>query len=169
MKLPPDVIRYIMTGHVVITFLINIGVNAVVGFVSFRGADDVSTWAMQHGAAADTIGTCFFLPFITCLIATPIVRHQRKNGAVSGIPMAKIPHWLQAFNGWIVVRAFKFGLCTLALMAGPIYGGYWLLAPDTIAVASFLAFKTLFAASLGILVTPLIAILELAGPSADSV
>ncbi len=168
MKLPPDVVRYLVIGHVFITVFINIAVNVCLGVLAFGGSEFVSTWAADKGAAADSIGTCFFLPFITCLIATPIVRYQSSKGFVGRVSTTDVPQWLLAFRGPIFVRSLKFGICGLLIFAGPVFLAYLLMAPDVITTGAFLAIKPAFAAVLGMPVTPLIALVELAQESPDS-
>ena len=61
MNLPPGAFRYLVIGQAIIPFFINIVVNVILGALTFGGQESVSTWAIDKGAAADSIGTCFFL------------------------------------------------------------------------------------------------------------
>lgn len=157
MKLPPGVFRYLLVGQAVIPFFINLAVNAFLGMLAYRGQDTVMTWALDKGAVADSVGTCFFLPFITCLIATPIVRHQAGRGTVAHIPLADVPRWTQLMSGQLVLRAVRFGVVGIVVFAGPVYVAYNLFAGESIQTTRFIAIKAVFAAVLGILATPLIA------------
>ena len=157
MNLPPGAFRYLLIGQAIIPFFINIVVNVILGALTFGGQESVATWAIDKGAAADSIGTCFFLPFITCLIATPIVRHQVAHGAASRIPPTDSPRWARMMNGPVILRAAKFGVAGLLLLAAPVYAAYGIFAGASIETIRFIAIKALSAGVFGIFATPLIA------------
>ena len=157
MKWSRETVRYLLIGQTVVPFFINIAVNIVIGALTFWGQDSVETWTRDKGAAADSIGTCFFLPFITCLIATPIVRSQSKNGTAPRLSVQEIPRWAQLMAGPLLLRATKFGIVGMLLFAAPVYAAYSVFAPDTIETVRFIALKSISAALYGILATPLIA------------
>ena len=161
MNLPPGVVRYLVVGQAIIPIFINVAVNVVLGILAFSGSVTVSTWAIDKGAVADSVGTCFFLPFITCLIATPIVRRHVARGAVSPISMRDLPRWLLLFRRTLLVRAIMSGIAGLTLMAGPVFAVYWIMAGETIPTGSFLVIKATFAGVLGVFVTPLIALVAM--------
>lgn len=167
MNLPRGAFRYLLIGQAVIPFFINIAVNVILGALTFWGQEWVATWSIDKGAVADSIGTCFFLPFITCLIATPIVRHQVAHGAVSRIPPTETPRWARMMSGPVILRAAKFGIAGLLLLAGPVFAAYSLLAGDSIETVRFIAIKATFAGVFGIFATPLIAFVALCDQSAS--
>jgi hypothetical protein len=146
-----------LIGQAIIPFFINIAVNVILGALTFGGQESVATWAIDKGAAADSIGTCFFLPFITCLIATPIVRHQVAQGAASRIPPTDTPHWARLMSGPVILRAAKFGVAGFLLLAGPVYAVYGMFAESSIETMRFIAMKAIFAGVFGVFATPLIA------------
>ena len=168
MNLPPGVFRYLLIGQAIIPFFINIAVSVVLGALAVRGLESVATWAMDKGAVADSMGTCFFLPFITCLIATPIVRFQVTQGAANRIPPTDVPRWVRVMNGPIFLRAAKFGVAGILLLAGPVYAAYCLFASESIETIRFIAIKAIFAGVFGIFVTPMIAFAAMCDPSAAS-
>ena len=167
MNLPPGALRYLLIGQAIIPFFINIAVNVILGAMTFWGQASVATWAIDKGAAADSIGTCFFLPFITCLIATPIVRRQVAHGVASRIPPSDISRWVRLMSGPVLLRATKFGLVGILLLAGPVYAAYVLFAGESIETLRFIAIKTLFAGVFGIFATPLIALVAMCDQSAN--
>ena len=167
MNLPPGAFRYLVIGQAIIPFFINIVVNVILGVLTFRGHPSVATWAIDKGAAADSMGTCFFLPFITCLIATPIVRYQVAHGVASQITLSDMPRWVRLMSGPVLLRAAKFGLAGILLLAGPVYAAYGLFAGDAIETVRFIAIKALFAGVFGIFVTPLIAFVAMCDQSAS--
>ena len=167
MNLPPGAFRYLVIGQAVIPFFINIVVNVVLGALTFWGHDSVSTWATDKGAAADSIGTCFCLPFITCLIATPIVRYQVAHGVACRIPPTDMPRWVRWMSGPVLLRATNFGVAGILLLAGPVYAAYGVFAGESIETVRFIAIKAIFAGVLGIFVTPLVAFVAMCDPLAN--
>jgi hypothetical protein len=167
MTLPPGVFRYLLIGQAVIPFFINVVVNVVLGVLAFWRQESVATWATDKGAVADSIGTCFFLPFITCWIATPIVRYQVAHGLVNRIPRTDVPRWTRWMSSRLARRAAEIGLINFVLLAGPVYGVYCLFAGDSIETVRFIAIKAIFAGTFGIFVTPLIAFVALCDYAPD--
>ena len=167
MALPPGVFRYLLIGQAIIPFFINMIINIAIGVLSFGGQKSVATWAIDKGAVADSIGTCFFLPFITCLIATPIVHRQMASGVTSGIPLTDVPRWVRWMNGPWMLRSAKFGVIGILLLTGPVYGLYYLFAGDSIETVRFIAIKAISAGVMGVFVTPLIAFVALCDHSAS--
>jgi hypothetical protein len=157
MKWSRETVRYLLIGQTIVPFFINIAVNIFIGALTFWGQDSVETWTWDKGAAADSIGTCFFLPFITCLIATPIVRSQSRNGTAPQLSEPDIPRWTQLMGGPLLLRATKFGIVGMLLFAAPVYVAYSAFAPNTIESFRFIAIKSLSAGLYGIFATPLIA------------
>ena len=161
MKRSRELVKYLLIGQVVIPFFINIAVNVVIGTLTFWGQDSVQTWTLDKGAVVDSIGTCFCLPFITCLIATPIVRSQLQKGNAPRILASDIPRWAQMMAGPLLSRATKFGIVVMLLFATPVYAAYSAFAPEVIETARFIATKSIFAGVLGIFATPPIAFVAL--------
>ena len=161
MRLPQGVLRYLVVGQAIVPIFINVAVNVVLGVLAFSGSETVPTWSTDNGAAADSVGTCFFLPFITCLIATPIVRRHVARAAVSPISMRDLPRWMLLFRRPLLVRAIMSGIAGLTLMAGPVFAVYWILAGETIPTGSFIVIKATFAGVLGVFVTPIIALVAM--------
>lgn len=161
MNLPSGVFRYLLIAQTAIPVLFNITIPLLLGWLTFRTQPAVATWAFDKGAVADFIGTCYFLPAITCLITTPIVRRHVASGVVSGLPSEKIPGLLMFYRGGLIWRATKWGVTGLSLFAMPVVGTFTLLADETIPTVTFLVVKITFAVLLGCVVTPIIALVAL--------
>ena len=168
MKLAPEIVRYVLIGQGIVPGAINIVVNLLLGTLTFWGQDSVTTWGMNQGAVADSIGTCFFLPFITALIVTPIVRHHLARGTADRVPAIEVPWFFHWFEGSTLQRAAKFGIACLMLLALPIYFAYVVFAGDSIGTIRFIAIKAIFAGVLGLIVTPVIAMVAMCDQSASS-
>lgn len=158
MKLPPEVIRYLLIGQVVIPIFINAAITFGIGWITFRQQATVTVWVLDKGAVTDFLGACYLLPAITCLIATPIVRGQVARGEVPALTVDMTGTWVRFFQGGFFWRATKFGLTGLISLVGPVMAGWALFGADTVATSWFLFAKVTFATLLGCIVTPLIAI-----------
>ena len=157
MTRPPDLFRYLLVRYAIIPFFVNIVVNFAIGMLVFHGQESVATWAADGGAVADSIGTCFFLPFITCLIVSPIVRYELHQGVADRISPRISPRWVRRMSGQLMIRAAKFGLMGVLLLAGPVCSLYCLFAGESIETVRFIAIKAISSGLLGFCVTPVIA------------
>jgi hypothetical protein len=123
-------------------------------------------WAVFHGMASvplqgdlsianDTIGTTFFLPFLTTLFASPAVRGHVRRG--------RVPAWPWGDGAWrrvprrLVVRGALFGVVCVVLVGIPTAHALGAAGVTAMDLRGFLAFKALFAAVLAVVVTPFIA------------
>jgi hypothetical protein len=165
MKLPSGVLRYLLIAQTAIPILFNVAIPLTLGWLTFRTQPSVVTWALDKGAVADFIGTCYLLPAITCLIATPIVRSHAARGMVSRVPAEDVPRLLLFYRGGLIWRATKWGLTGLTLLSAPVFFAFKLLADETIPTMAFLAVKIAFAVLLGCVVTPLISLVALTDKS----
>lgn len=135
--------------------VVNLLINGVIAFLMFRGATTVPLWG-QQSIAGDTIGTTFFLPLFTCLIVTPLSRRRLRSGDLTPVPGAPLGlRWLPQRTFW---RGALLGLLT-AIALGPLS----VFALTSLGVTEqsfwgFVAFKALFAAALGVVMSPLIAL-----------
>jgi hypothetical protein len=163
MKLSSNQRRYLLFGHCFIPFIINFFLNGIIGLVMFRGINPVPTWGMVSSAGPDLIGTCFFLPAITCLIVTPIVRRHIRRGAVERTSESEcLPRWLRLFRHPLAIRAVLFGLGGLGLIGSLVTAALIAAAPTQFGLTPFVWLKASFSAVLGGAVTPIIGLVALA-------
>ncbi len=168
MKLAAGTLRYLWIDQAVVPAIINVTINFLLGILAFRGQPYVATWSLDKGAALDSIGTCFFLPFITCLIATPIVRHHVARGKVEPVPASDVPGWARWFTSTKLLYGIKFGTASLLILVLPVYAAYLSFAGDEIETLWFICVKAMFAGLLGFVVTPIIAFIALCNQSTSS-
>ena len=163
MKLSSNQRKYLLFNQCLIPFVINFVLNGLIGLVMFRGVNPVPTWGAQPSVGPDLIGTCFFLPAITCLIATPIVRRHIRRGVVERTSESEcLPSWLRPLRCSLAARAVLFGLTGLGLIGGLATAVLLTAAPTEFGLTPFLWFKASFSAVLGGAVTPIIALVALA-------
>lgn len=154
--------QYLIVGQSAVPLVINFVLNGALGLLLFRGVDPVPTWGVESSAAPDLIGTCFFLPAITCLIVTPLVRRHVRSGVVERVPHPEPrPAWLRLLGGPIVPRAIAFGLAGLLLFGGLLAALLLAAGPEAFGLTRFLWLKASFSGALGALVTPLIGLVAM--------
>ncbi len=148
----------------------NFLLNAAIAWLMFRGADVVPLWG-QQSIAGDTIGTSIILPFLTCLIATRLVRGHVRSGKVAPLGWSRDT---QPWLGWLprgtLARALALGGAGLLVFAPPVLVtlaafGVTHLGLGRFVVhglARFVVFKASFAAAEALVVTPLVALWAIA-------
>jgi diamine N-acetyltransferase len=152
--------RFLLREHAAVAFGVNVVLNAAIGWAMFRGAAVVPRWG-ESSIAGDTLGTSFFLPAITCLIVTPLVRGAARRGAAPPLAGA-LPGWLRPFGRALPLRALALGLVCVPLAGGVAVALLHALGIESLAFAPFLGWKALYAGVLGACVQPAIAWLALA-------
>jgi hypothetical protein len=155
--------QYLLVGQCLMPFAINFVLNGLIGLAMFRGVDPVPTWGIESSAGPDLIGTCFFLPAITCLIVTPIVRRHIRAGMIEPASASGfLPSWLRPFQRPLAARAVLFGVAGLALIGSLVAAVLLSAAPAQFGLTPFLWLKASFSAVLGGAVTPIIGLVALA-------
>jgi hypothetical protein len=145
--------------------IFNLLLNGAIAWALFRHLDVVPLWG-QESIAGDTLGTCFFLPFFTALIVTPLVRRRVRTGGIAALDWTRESHTLL---GWLPVgtfrRALALGAVTLAVIGPLAILALQALAVGELRFTPFVAFKAVFAGLLALLVTPVISLWALAEPA----
>jgi hypothetical protein len=145
---------------------VNFAINALIAWSMFRGASSVPFWG-ERSIAADTIGTCFFLPFLTGLIVTPLARHRVRSGSLEALGWTRESHRALAWlPGGTARRAAAVGLASAAVAAPLALLALRALGVDELDPPRFVAFKASFAALLAAIVTPILSLWAIAEPAA---
>ena len=160
--MPPVVRRYLLLDQGVGAGVINLLINAAIAWAMFRGATTVPMWGEQS-IGGDTIGTTFLLPFLSCLIATRIVRAQVRSGRVP--PLVAMSPLLARMPRGTAARGVVLGVVGVAVVGVPAAIALSSLGVTEMRFWSFVGFKAVFAALLATVVTPVIALYALASPS----
>jgi hypothetical protein len=153
--------RFLLVEHGLGSVVLNLVLNGLIAFLLFRGAAGVPLWG-QQSIAGDTIGTTFFLPLFTCLIVTHLSRWRVRAGNLT--PIEGAPLGLRWLPERIVWRAVSLGAFTAGLVAPVTLAALTLLGVNELSLWGFVAFKALFAAALGAVLTPLIALWAISTP-----
>jgi hypothetical protein len=160
----PHHTRFLILEQGIGSALFNLLLNAAIAWALFRHLEVVPLWG-QESIAGDTLGTCFFLPFFTALIVTPMVRRRIRRGALPELAWNRTSHpWL----GWLppgtLKRAAVLGGWTLIALGPLTLAILMIAAVNELRLAPFIAFKAGFAALLALLVTPVISLWALVLP-----
>jgi hypothetical protein len=165
--LPAEHRRWLFLNALLATAAINFAINAVIAWISLRGAHTVPLWSVplvgKTSAALDTFGTFFFLPFMTTLFCTTTVWAQVRSGRLP--PLSSFGVFDGLPSGRIRRGLTLGGICVAAL--SPLALVVFLLARvDTMSARAFVLYKGVLGVALGAVVTPVIALCAMADPIA---
>jgi hypothetical protein len=142
---------------------INFALNAGIAWLIFRGRGVVPLWG-EGGIAQDAIATLFLLPFLTCLIVTPLVRRAARDGKVPPLEASvALPGAVERLPSALLGRAAALGIGGVVAGA-PIVLGAFAVAGGSLAVPALVLAKGVYTGALAALVGPLIALRTLAEP-----
>ena len=150
--------RFLIIDQTIGTAVVTGLINAAIGWSMFGGQSSVPLWGAQ-GMAADLLATGFLLPFLICVISTPLARRQIAAGKLSRLRLKRDDLGLL---GKLPEKARRRGLVLGAI-------GLLVITPLAIAVLSalgqnpmptgdFIGFKSLFAAAFSAVVGPLVGV-----------
>lgn len=164
----PHHVRFLVLEQGIGSAVVNFLLNGAIAWLLFRTVEQVPLWG-QQSIAGDTIGTCFFLPFFTTLIVTPLARGRVRTGSLMALPWTRETHpplrWLP---GGTVKRGLVLGVVT-ALLVGPLSVALLQCADvQELSFWRFVWFKAVFAAGLALIVTPIISIWAIAEGTAPA-
>jgi hypothetical protein len=153
--------HYLLREHIIGSALFNAVLNALLGWLTFRGLGHAPIWG-NPSAVADLLSTSFFLPFLTSLIATPLIAMAVRRGKAEPLasavlrtsPIGKLP-------GGAFLRGLILGLVCLAVCAGPVLGMLSLMGSEPFSVGGYALLKAVFSALLAAVVSPIIALFAL--------
>jgi hypothetical protein len=167
----PQLKRYLFVEQPIGGFVVNLVLNALIAWGVFRGLTTVPMWG-QQSIAGDTIATSFFLPFFTVLIATPLVLRDVRNGKATPEHVGDRFAVVRRLPRGRLKRALVLGV-VVAMVASPlaIRGFAAAGVGEGIAMPAFIWVKAVYAAVLGAVLAPWIALAafaESAVPAAAS-
>jgi hypothetical protein len=165
--LPASHRRWILLNAIAVTAAVNLAINAGIAWLSAAGTTRVPLWATPiiggPSAITDTVGTLFLLPLITNLLVTAGVRRDLRQGRLTPLVRSEsVCQILQILPRGRTRRGFGLGASCVAALAPAAVA--ILIAADfgDLSVADFVVYKAILGVALGALVTPLIALLEMA-------
>ncbi len=147
--------RNLLLGQAIGSVVLNVPLNGGAAWATFPPIAALPVFARGNCVAGDTIGTSFFLPLVTCLILTPIVRRLVRGSAAAPIARADLAGYARFLPANFVGRgalvgllsALSFGVLTLVLLS--------VLGVESMTRGQVAVYKAVYTAILGIVVTPL--------------
>ena len=160
--------RWLILNAVVGTAVVNFVVNGALGWLNVLGVRHVAVWSIplaQRGSIfTDAIGTFFFLPLTTCILCTLAVRsEQRRRGLPSvaipfGSLVTRVPS--HPLRRGLVLGALSLLVLTPANALVLAVSGIQGMNPS-----AFVLYAALLGVGLGLVVTPVVALLAMAESS----
>jgi len=155
---------YLVREQMIAPALINFALNVAIAWLIFRGRGRVPLWG-EGGVAQDTFATLFLLPFLTCLIVTPLVRRAVASGKIPPLDAAgAVPPLASRLPRSLLARSAALGLGAVLVGAPLLLGGLAAAGVTALGVSSLVLGKGVYTALLAALVGPLIALRALADP-----
>lgn len=162
-ELPADHRRWIVINALLITAVVNLAINGFLAWMSVRGHANVPIWGLpgpgKTNVVTDTVGTFFFLPLFTCVMCTTSVWAQVRSGRLPRLEAA-IP--LQLARRGRVRRGAVLGASTAAILAPLFIVIVAAAGLASLSATGFVVYKMALGVLLGLVVTPLIAIMAMA-------
>jgi len=152
---------WLIREQVIAPAAINFVLNAGIAWLIFRGRGVVPLWG-EGGIAQDAIATLFLLPFLTCLIVTPLVRRAVGAGKVPPLDGAiGLPLVVERLPRALLARAAALGLGGV-LVGAPLVLGAIAVAGGALDVQTLVLSKGVYTGALAALIGPMIALRTLA-------
>jgi hypothetical protein len=143
---------WLWVGFCLVPAVMNGAINPAVAALQTRGQDVLTLWSTNGGLGPETLGTSFFLPLMTCLIVTPLVRRSVRRGSIGWLPLAGEPS-----PPSLLRRGLRLGLLGVVSFGIPVVAAMAVFGLGEVARGPFLYWKAASTALLGALVTPWIA------------
>jgi hypothetical protein len=160
---------YLIREQVMTPVLMNVALNGIIAWLIFRARPIIPVWG-EGGLVLDTIATLFLLPFLTCLIVTPLVRRGVARGKVPPLAWRAADH---AALGYLPLSVWGRGAAIggLAVLAGfpLILGGLSLAGIGSLAPLNVVALKGAYTGVLAGLIGPVIALCAISDASPTAV
>jgi hypothetical protein len=147
--------RRLLLGQAAGGLVLNFFLNGGAAWATFPPLDELPLWARGNAVAGDTIGTSFFLPLMTCLILTPIVRRALRDGAMPGIDRGQLPGALRFWPANFVGRGALVGLICALTIALATLALLTAAGVEAMTRGQVTVYKAVYTAVLGAIVTPL--------------
>lgn len=160
--LSPAQRTFIVNEQTIVPAVFNLALNAGLGWVVFRKLEQVPLWG-DPSIAGDLIGTLFLLPFLTCLIVTPLVKRAARSGKVDWVSFAPSEHpVLRLFPRSVWLRAALVGFGSVLLFAVPFLALLSAIGVEGWAPMTMVIAKGIYAGLIAALCTPYLALYALA-------
>jgi len=159
--------HYLLMEHVVGAAIVNMLLNALIAWLSFRHVDVVPLWGEQS-IAGDMVGTTIILPLLTCLIVTRIVAWHLRQGRISPKEWSGDGGVLRRLPQGAFRRGLALGAMSTVVVVPLLVGGLLAVGTASMELETFVIFKASYAGLLGAMVQPVVALWALVVGRAES-
>ncbi len=159
-ELPAANRRWLIVNAILVTALINAIVNLLIAYGAVGDRDSVPMWGVplvEPSIFWDLVGTLFILPLITSGLITASIRRDIRRGTLSPLKQGA-----GGATGWR--RGAELGVVAVFSVTPPLLLIFAVLGFPEMSDSTFVAWHTALAVVLGIVVTPLLAVLAMAEP-----
>jgi hypothetical protein len=153
--------RYLVLEQCIGGALFNVGFNLAIAWPMFRTLPSVPLWGTMS-IAADTLSTCFLLPFMTCVVVTRLAVREIRRGRFDPPGWRRSSHRiLGRLPSNTQVRALLLGALGLAFVAPVTLLVFVAMGVTSLPLREFLIFKSASSGVLGGIFTPIVALASL--------
>jgi hypothetical protein len=162
MKLSSRQRSFILNEQILIPFVANFAFNAGDAWLAFRHFAPIPMWTLP-GVALDLIGAIPGLPFILCLITTPLVKRAARKGKVEPLPKGPqayaVLRRLPSHNFW---RAALLGTVSQLVISPVLLLTFLALGLDRLSLDAYIILKGTLCGVLAAVISPITALFALA-------
>lgn len=162
MKLSPQQRSFILNEQILVPFVFNFAFNAGDVWLVFRRFAPIPMWTLP-GVALDLLSVIPGLPFLLCLITTPLVKRAVRKGKVAPLPHGPeayaLLRRLPASNFW---RATWLGIAALLTVSPVLLLSFLGLGLDQLSLEAYVWLKGIVCGVLAAVVSPIAALYTLA-------
>jgi hypothetical protein len=151
----------VVVGATVGAVFLNLLINTGVGLLSARGLTNVPLWGISvvhPSVITDSLGTLISLPLLTCLICTTALRRDAHLPQVSPTVIGRLSSLADASLGR---RALRMAGLSFVAVGPPLVLVLLVAARSGLTHNSFVIYHVMLTVVLGLIVTPLVAVLAL--------
>jgi hypothetical protein len=161
--LSPDHRRWFFWQTIVIAAIVNAILNALIAWIVTLGEEEVPLWAIPlvegPSVIVDTVGTFFVLTFLTTLAVTTAVWHELEGERLGRLEVHRRLPFADRVPPTRRRRATMLGLLCMALLGPPAVVALIALDFGDLSIGDFVLYKAIFGVVLGLMVTPIVALL----------
>ena len=156
--------RFLLVSQCGLQTVLNFLENGLIAWLIHGSSTRVAIWDKLGGIILDLLLTGFFLPFLICIIISPIVAAQVRSGKLTPLSPEQFPHW-RWFRRSFWIRGLVLGFAGVIFGALPVVSALILGQAQSFPMFSYVLFKAIWAAMLASLVAPIIGWWALANAS----
>jgi hypothetical protein len=159
-------VRRVVVSATVGAAVVNLVINAAVGLMEARGQHRIPIWgisAVHPSIITDSLGTLISLPLFTCLICTTALH---RDGQLPKVEPAALGRLLSLAGVSLGRRAIRMAAITFVAIGPPMVLVLILVTRSGMTHTGFVIYHVALTVVLGVIVTPLVALLAMAaGPT----